>query len=210
MRSAFLILLVAAAARADEPCSGKHCHDGFYLRFGAGLAAYDESVNASSGNHDPDARVVGLASVNELGIGWAIQPGRILGIGAWDARVLVSDRAVRSGVDPSLAAGIGRIALIGVFTDWYPDPTGGFHFQGGLGFAIGRSVRATTGEIDHRAYGGGLMLGLGYERWVTDNWAIGALARVSGALTTDKDASGTRYTHATGVAPAILLTATFN
>lgn len=75
--------------------------------------------------------------------------------------------------------GIG-LALLGPMIDGFPNPRGGFHVGGLVGFA---SVGITDGE-DNASGGFGVSLWTGYDWWVGKQWSVGVLARLSGARTT--------------------------
>ena len=74
--------------------------------------------------------------------------------------------------------GIG-LALLGPMIDGFPNPRGGFHVGGLIGFA---SVAITDAE-DNASGGFGLSVWAGYDWWVGNEWSVGVLGRLSGART---------------------------
>lgn len=49
-----------------------------------------------------------------------------------------------------------------------------------------------------------------YDWWVSDNWSLGILGRLTGAVTTQKDATGKRWYQTAGGTPSVLFTGTYN
>jgi hypothetical protein len=110
----------------------------------------------------------------------------------------------------------------GVMADWYTDPRKGLHVQGGIGVAQahhqGRKIApngtATPQTADpEAAYAGlGLHLGVGYDTWVSNNWAIGGLLRIdTGNMKSDGSSDTTpQNTTITFFAPSLLFTGTYN
>jgi hypothetical protein len=96
--------------------------------------------------------------------------------------------------------------------DYYFQPNGGLHMPMSLGFAVVRGLDAEGGRFnrDSTALGAGLLIGVGYEWWVSDEWSLGILGRLTGIVATSKDDDGRRWVHAIGSAPSVLFTATYN
>jgi hypothetical protein len=190
---------------------GVHRHDGFYLRLATGFGAYNESIRQKGA--DDATAVTGIASVGEFALGGAIRPGVIFGGGVFSCGVLASDRTVRGPVPPSeIVDSQGSLTIVGPFMDYYFDAHRGLHFQGAIGFASLRGVSVGSGEVDKDrvALGGGMMVGFGYEWWVSDQWSLGILGRITGGFATGKDASDVRWNHAVGASPSVLFTGTYN
>jgi hypothetical protein len=215
---AALLLAGAAPAFADEveegsvpPRPGVHEHDGFYLRFGTGFGGYNETITAE--NADESSTVSGMSTVGELALGGAIRPGLILGGGVWTSSVMASDRNIR-GMDPpdEVIGGSGNFTLIGPFIDWYFNPHRGLHLQGAVGFATvrGWDLPEAQDNPDAVSVGGGVMIGFGYEWWVSNQWAVGVLARIAGVGAVQEDETNMQWTHGIGASPSVLFTATLN
>lgn len=193
--------------QAQAPARGAGVHDGFYLRLATGFGAYNEGIRRAG--QDRETRVNGIATVGELAIGGAIRPGFILGGGVWSSTVLASDRTVRGTTPPAEVLDTrGEFSLIGPFVDYYPDATQGLHFQGAIGLANVRGFG--NGDDDPVALGGGLMLGIGYEWWVSEEWSLGVLGRLAVGAATGTDNTDKRWYHTVGATPSALFTATYN
>ncbi len=65
----------------------------------------------------------------------------------------------------------------GPLIDYYPDPEAGLHVEAGVGFGVTSGV-PPKGADGTAASGLGLFGGVGYERWIADQWALGGLVRV--------------------------------
>jgi hypothetical protein len=199
----------AVSSTAAAP--GAHLHDGFYLRLATGFGAYNETIRQKGA--DDQTAVTGIATVSEIAVGRAVRPGVIFGGGVWSCGVLASDRAVRGPAPPSeVIDSQGNFSLIGPFLDYYFDPRRGLHLQGAAGFATLRGIEVQSGEFDRHALslGGGLMMGFGYEWWVSNEWSLGVLGRITGGFTTGTDQSDTRWFHTVGASPSVLFSGTFN
>jgi hypothetical protein len=178
---------------------GAHHHGGFYLRLGTGFGSFAGSVSEEDAADGTDVR--GVASVGEFAIGGAVRPGIILGAGFYSSTLLASDRDVHGRMPPEdVLDGGENMTLFGPFVDVYVDPTGGMHFQGAVGVATG-------GDI---AVGAGLMLGAGYEWWVSDEWAIGVMGRLTASTAVTDEIDGVQWSYGVSVTPSILFTATYN
>jgi hypothetical protein len=190
-----------------------HHHDGLYLRLATGFGTQTQTI-AMEG-HDPGVTVSGVSTVGELAIGYAVWPGRILGLGSYSGSLVVSSR--RLDIDQPMPPAevlndVRDFNVFGPFYDHYFDPHGGLHIQGAVGVATVRGVGLSEVRLDpeHVVIGAGLVLGLGYEWWVSDQWGFGLLARVALASTTSDDQDGVHWQHAVAASPAILFTATYN
>jgi len=75
-----------------------------------------------------------------------------------------------------------NLQLLGVFTDWFPDPRGGFHVGGTLGLARLYISDDKGHRSDSNAKkGGGVALRVGYDFWVGSQWSLGILGQFLGA-----------------------------
>jgi hypothetical protein len=171
-----------------------------------------------------DFSVSALALSDELSVGWAPIPGLAIGIGEYLAFSVV--QTVSGGGVNNAAAGQLISGLVGVFVDFYPYPTKGFHVEGAVGLgALSWSTGPDTSSGAYNYYripaydysggpGFGFMLGAGYEWWISPNWSLGALFRVIGVSATLKaDRSEPQTTppnmHMTMWAPGILANVTY-
>lgn len=212
---ALLALAVATPALADDTDeaarTGVHYHDGFYLRIGTGFGGYSEAITAEDA--DESTQVAGMASASELALGGAVRPGLVVGGGFWTSSVLASERTVDGMAPPDdVIGGSGNFTLVGPFVDWYFDPGRGLHLQGAVGFATVRGYDFPEAEDNPDAVsaGGGLMIGFGYDWWVSEQWSFGILGRIAGVVAVQEDEAGMQWTHAIGTSPSLLFTATYN
>jgi hypothetical protein len=210
------LLALATPAFAEEPPAIQaetdgRVHDGFYLRLGTGFGGYNESIRLEDA--DEDTTVTGMSNVSEVAIGGAVAPGVILGGGAWTSSVMASDRHIDGMTPPDeVIGGSGNFTLVGPFIDWYFNPRRGLHLQGALGFATvrGWDLPEAQDNPDAVSFGGGIMVGFGYEWWVSDGWSLGVLGRLAGVVAAQEDEAEMTWTHAIGTSPSVLFTATLN
>lgn len=198
---------------------GARTHDGFYFRLAGGFGVYEESLQSENSEiyeGEVQGRTMGLASVSELALGGTIGRGLVLGGGVYSAELVTatfradedSPAPPPSELDPSLR----NVSILGPFLDWYPNPKNGLHFQLALGLASMSAGFPGTGpgKADYAAFGGGVVLGAGYEWWIGDEWSVGALARVMGVVAAGKDDADVIWTHTLGTRPSLLLTLTYH
>jgi hypothetical protein len=190
---------VARAAPPDHP--GARQHDGFYLRLATGFGGSYRTVQMEG--YDPGVTLSGVSSVGELALGYALGPGRIVGLGWYSGTLVVTarDYHIDQPMPPAtMSDDADDFDVIGPFTDLYFDAQGGFHLQLALGVAALPDARL----------GGGAMLGLGYEWWVSDQWSLGVLGRVTATTPAIEERSGARWVHGPAASPSLLFTATWN
>jgi hypothetical protein len=193
--------------------TGKKFHNGFYLRLGVGagylLAAATDETEGSGSHHHADGGQQGFTVPFELAIGGSPTPGFVLGGGWWQLNVPAGEYTVgRGDMTQKETAGYGGLTMLGPFMDLYPAPRAGFHLQAAPTLALlypGSS--GATGQLFGAGYG--LMAGLGYEGWVSDNWGLGVLARVQFFSATLTNADSDKYS-VLALAPSLLMTTTFN
>ncbi len=207
----------------ESSARGAHEHDGFYLRFGLGFGPFSNTIVSDKTNardERAEGQLTGIASVGEIMVGGAIAPQWILGGGAWSSTVLTSRYSDRIGDEvPTELRQSDNFTLLGPFGDWYfthePEAgqPGAFHAQAGAGLAVldGFRTYRTRDDDEHRpAYGGGFMVGIGYEWWIEPQWGVGVLARMTAAGLAGSDANHERWYHGVAALPALMLTATYN
>jgi hypothetical protein len=157
-----LTLCAMAATAAAEP----RTHDGVYARVGVGPGYALGKLFAAS-----DSSSNGADVSTELAFGWAIRPGLVLGGGTFPMVVPAPDY---DGMD----AGGQHVSATGPFVDYYLRPTGGLHVQGALLFTAGY-LDGSSDRDSHIGVGYGGMAGVGYDRYVSRTWSLGALVRVT-------------------------------
>lgn len=219
--AALTTLLLAGGALAAEPYEPM-VHDGFYMRFGSGLAGFDERLSSEDSalyGGEIKTRTRGIGTATELAIGGTISEGVVLGGAFYTFDLLTStlkfekDSAEGAVPPPELDTELRNLVLLAPFIDIYPNPRRGFHVQGALGLAVlTASVfgSSATDQSDYAAIGGGLMLGAGYEWFVADEWSLGILGRATISVLTGEDDSGVRWIHVPATSPSFLVTLTYH
>ena len=196
---------IPSQPQVSPPDPSVRNHDGFYLRLGLGAGYYNERVTPDVA----DGAVSGFAGLGELALGGTLWPGFVVGGGMTMATVRSANSAASSGKAGS-AYHDNTLQIGGLFADWYPEPGKGMHLQGMLGLA-GISVQDSTSKAssaENSAVGFGLVVGVGNEWWVADQWSLGVLGRFQAAsLTWERD--GTKGS-ATVLVPGVLLSATYH
>lgn len=201
--------------------AGVRTHDGFYLRLATGFGAYSETIRSERSDRyggTVKGQSTGFATLGELAVGGTIAPGLVLGGGAYTAQLIAGTFRVNDDSDgdppPELDPEVRNFALVGPFIDWYPNPKTGFHFQAALGLATLSGVHLDTSAVNddepYHAIGGGVMLGVGYEWWVGDEWSMGVSARLLGSFLRGKDDSDVMWNHVAGTGPSPMFTVTYH
>ncbi len=190
-----------------------HRHEGFYLRMGLGIGMFWASAKPPFGA--VSAR--GMGPSFDLAIGGTPADGLVIG-GALSTSLAGrvhwrGDALVDLLGDDETDGGAGLLQLLGVFIDYYPNPAGGLHFQGALGIGTMSFQPRTSGRFPSSIWsggGGGVLLGGGYDAFVSKQWSMGGLLRVlliGGTLRPES----TRETFAAkGIAPSLVFTATLH
>ena len=101
------------------------------------------------------------------------------------------------------------LVTIGPYIDFYPNPHKGFHVLGTLGFAR-LTARFDDGAISASDSGTGFTLGggIGYDWWVSPDWTLGILGRLTFA-DTSRTFGGVSVSESTFL-PAVLFSVSFN
>ncbi|MFN0246042.1 MAG: hypothetical protein ACKV2T_03990 [Kofleriaceae bacterium] len=140
--------------------------DGLQLRFAVGPGYNVGTLDAPAG----ESGSTGVAVNTQIAIGWTLRPGLVVGAGTFPA---VTPSPSYDGVD----AGGQHVSATGPFIDYYLSPTSGLH-----GFA---GVLFTAGYLDggdregNVGFGWGATAGVGYDHFISDNWSIGGIARIT-------------------------------
>lgn len=189
---------------------GAKLHDGFYFRAGLGMAGLIGTYGVEEGGTvGSDIDASGLAVATELAFGGSPTPGLAIGGGIYSSTVPTTTHS-QDGfeVDGETSA----FTLIGGFIDAYPDPKQGFHIQGAIGLGAASSGGYDSGSTDDVAgFGWGLMGGLGYEAFVSNQWSIGAVARVlyiNASMEPSDSTAGNFNVNTSAVLPGVLFSVT--
>jgi len=193
----FSIVMFAPPALADEKT-----HDGFYLQLAGGFGYL--SSTAESGGYS--VTYSGVALPSQLLLGGTLGGGFVLG-GGFFGDYVPAPNAEQSGGGVTVSGSLNDVTLtligIGPFMDFYPDPKGGLHFQGLVGFgAMEATFQGNSGGSDPT--GVVLSLGVGHDWWVGREWSIGVMGRFVYA---PLSLNGIDYST---IAPAVLATFTYN
>lgn len=179
-RIALIVGIIAASsataswAQASEP----ETHDGFFLRMGlnVGPLGVTEKYELNGQESPNESEFSGMTSGFDLLIGGTPATGFALG----GALIVTntSDPTVKIGGVEGTADGSLILGGIGVFANYYLDPTAGLHFQGLLGYGSLDYVRSDGASGTNDPSGAFLGLGVGYDFWIGDEWSVGPFGRV--------------------------------
>jgi hypothetical protein len=161
---------VGAGPGVANPRKGVRQHDGFYMRLGLGPAALSGSV------FNDAIDVGGVGAAVEFALGGTVAPGLVVGGGSYPVIVPTTSYDFKA-INDEQDGGTTSLTLIGPFVDYYPNPAGGLHVQGSLGFSTA-AVKAPS-DLESSGSGFGAMLGVGYEWWVGEQWSMGVLGRAT-------------------------------
>lgn len=198
------------------PHAGAFEHEGFYFRLALGpgflVMSRSAETNAPHSARDfRDSRFTGLTFATELSIGGTPLPGLIVAGSLITQTHPAPELELEDGSTLDLGDGNLSFVIIGVTADWYPRPQHGFHVGGTLGaaYAIARSVSA-LGQIG--GVGVGLSGLIGRDFWLSGDWSLGPLVRLSLAyVTADHEQDRLTGSEDTLLVSSVLsLAATFN
>ncbi len=179
-----------------------------------GIQSSDSFQNVQTGGTASfDGRASGFAAATEIALGFTPFRGVVLGAGVYTATLPSASADGNDVGSGTFDFEVTQLALFSPLVDVYPWPTRGLHIQGGVGFATlvmgqafpksGQDARA------HTAVGPGIMLGVGNEWFVADEWSLGLLGRMLYAWTDGTDPENVSWQHHT-FAPALLVTLTYH
>ena len=191
------ITMMAVVCWAGTANADPETHDGFQFRgtLGGGYLSDSESVEGA-GDGAFEATVSGGAALLELYFGGTPVPGLVFG-GFLSGMSAPGPSAEFGGTtfeaDDDTSLGLGSV---GPYVDYYPDPQGGLHVLGTLGYA---QVTFDDGDgiVDESTSSGfTLGAGIGYDAFVSDEWSLGALGRLGYAWTSHDTAGVTVHDNA--------------
>jgi hypothetical protein len=163
----------AAIVHACNTPEGVYCHDGFYMRLSLGLAYTSVWGRGPLGNASISGAGFGLSA----SFGGTIARGLVLGGG-----LRIDDGVGRFTGGPPEAPGnatasVGQI--LGVFVDWFPAPTDGWHVGSQLGLGVTTVTDSSLKETSALAFAGSIFGG--YDWWIGPQWSLGLLMSLSTA-----------------------------
>jgi len=164
---------------------GAETHDGFYLRFALGFGTLHMERKGEGqtdfGAFQGKSEIDGGVAVSEISVGGTPGGGFVVAGTFLSYRLPETTIKYENGVEEELGGPLNMIVL-GGGVDWYPSPTGGFHFGGLLGFAVAVGDAPSTSPFENiGGLGGALSISVGYDWWIGDEWSIGVLGRATGA-----------------------------
>src|SRR6185503_5028604 len=77
-----------------------------------------------------------------------------------------------------------RYQLLGLFADFYPSPTDGWHATASFGVGVANLHVADSGNSDT---GIGLAVACGYDLWIGEQWSLGLATRLLGIAKSSDD-----------------------
>ena len=200
-------------------------HDGFYLRLALGAGRLSDQMQTTSDSDfgaTVETSAVGPSAAIEIAFGGTIGRGLVLGGGIYGDGVgerasseeLTRDgESILSGDEGVEFEGMGA-TLIGPFVDFYFDPNMGFHGQAAIGLGGVGAGRGRVGDLtvvpEHQANGFGVMLGVGYEFWIGEQWSLGALVRMLYVSAESDEVDGSTWQHQAFALPTVLLSLTYH
>ncbi len=197
-----------AVAQGGWEDTGRHLHDGFYLRLAGGVGyAFDAlegnqpelSLSQAAGAR---GHAKGLAVATEVAAGLSLWRGLVLALGC-ETALLPAPRAAGAAGSANYRFEPSQLAVFQPFFDWYIWDHLGLHVEAGGGLAVlvqGQGTTSSGGKPvqPHTAVGPGLAVGAGYEWWIADQWSVGALGRFMYGWATGQDPLGASWTHQMG------------
>lgn len=224
MRRLLLALLATgpAVAHADRP----RVHDGFHLSLGAGLGyGLNAGRSKDADGEDVISQVGGLGVAGMVLAGWTVAEGLVIGGGSMgghvfspsgtvDRQVVTQDEETGEDTKTTETTDIDADSdvvfnLLGPYLDYYSDETDGLHILVMLGLA---TLEDGVDQTDGISLGFGAAVGCGFDWWVSEQWSLGVLARLSFLVTSNElkgDGGKTDVDYRTG-APAVLFTGTWH
>jgi hypothetical protein len=189
---------------------GYHIHDGFYLRMGLGLGGGRVSISTDQ-DTSKNYQLGGAGVAYNLWLGGT--PWNGLAMGGLVSVQQMSDGDVRAEGGSTDEGMEGRLALIGMFIDAFPDPQRGLHFGGSLALA-GINTQADNKALEDQnvdnydAGGLGGAAWVGYMGFVGPEWSLGGMLQLSYGFTRKEQQDLTRQ--ASGGALSLSFTALYH
>jgi hypothetical protein len=208
MRVALALLVTAALLLSASVALAKDAdtRDGFQLIVGAGIGYLTTTPTVDGQDSGPEVTVDGFGFAGMLGAGFSLSDSLSVG-----GVVLAGGHIVgpQVNVDGESTDADGDIIfnIVGPYVDWSPmGGGGGLRVVGIVGLG---TMEDGNDDTDAVTLGFGGSLGLGWDWWVADDWAVGAMARVNVLQTSteiDLGPGGKADVSYLTVAPALLTT----
>ena len=175
-------------------CSRNPTHTGFYLRVTTGFSYVSLAGTGPTGT----AKIAGLGDNSIIAIGGSIARGLVLAGTIQSSEVtktfkggpFVGQSVTTAGQSkPASDKADAAASEIGLFVDWYPRPTGGWH----VGLSAGLGAASVVNYADNSTMAGASAAGSifgGYDWAIGSDWSIGlALVGAGAGSATMKDSS---------------------
>lgn len=156
-----------------------------------------------------------LAGTSQVLLGATVASGLVIGSGILTGSMRKGDVLPDAVLNASPIFFFGSakdalaLSLLGVFADYYFDPTRGMHVQGSLSYGWLGEPLGTLGEIT----GVGVGLAFGNQWWISSEWSLGLLGRVQ-YLSLSGPARIAQLTTTeisfSAIAPALLISLTYH
>jgi hypothetical protein len=192
--AASVVLGFAGTAHAAD-----NTHDGFYLQAATGLGYYSASAEVAN----IEASFSGMTIPMSLMLGGSPIEGLAIG-GGFMIDYAPSPTYELNGQDAGANIDFSQYIIgIGPFADYYLSPQGGLHLQAFVGWGgLETSAEGNAGGSDPT----GLVtaLGVGYDVFISSEWSVGGMGRLTFAPLSIDDVSYTTFE------PALLVTLTYH
>ena len=193
------LLGLCVAALAGSAAADPMTHDGFYFRGATGLGYLKSSLSPGDGS------VSGLALGFDAWFGGSPIPGLVIGGGL--TTFDVPSPSLKLGGQTVTFSGHAMLDIVGLFGDYYFDPTKGMHAEALVGYGV-LGFSNSEGNSSNDPSGLALGLGFGNDWWVSDEWSIGVLGRfIYAPLSYSAGGATAKYSTIT---PAVMATFTYN
>lgn len=201
-----LLACISASTPTMAETPGKHTHDGFFLRVGAGAGYASDSAEEDGVEVTVSG---GAVAPIFLDLGFALSKGFSLHASAAGWTIIGPELTISSGSESVTLDGDNDVSasvfLYGLGGTYYFDPSNSF-----VTVIVGASQFKLENADDPDAWesewGFGARGMFGKEWWVSDNWGLGVAGYVDISQNKDSDDSAVSWT---GVSLGALVTATF-
>ncbi len=177
-----LVVATCAFPTRAAAAEGDHVRDGFYLgsELGGGVAYLSSTASIHNGFRQRiDTTAFGRVFPSFLlDAGGTIAKAKLVIGGRFSAVAIRRVRYDSNGSEFVDASNELRFFSLQVLGHYYPDLTGGLYFGGALGVG---SLEPSARYAEHHG-GYALSIEAGYRGWVSRNWSIGGVLRLSGAV----------------------------
>ena len=149
----------------DVPRPGDRNHDGLFLRLGLGLGGRIGTMSTA-------------VALFQFELGYTVAKNVVLAGGWYGADGLHHESFTIAG--RSVDTGTNAVNILGGTVVFYPDPHKGLHLELLAGLAAIVVNSSETGlSSSHTGLGFGGGGGGGYEWWISSNWSLGVLGRIT-------------------------------